>query len=121
MIFSVQLCRLRFFARHGVFESESKVGNQFIVDFNGEYEVDDNFCSDQLSDTISYADVYELIKAEMDRPSALLEHVAARIIQRARKCWPLFITICVRIEKVRPPICGIDGNAAVSLKWEKQK
>lgn len=119
MIFTIQLAHLHFFAQHGVLDNERKVGNQFIVDFSAEYEVANDFCSDVLEDTVSYADIFELIKAEMERPSSLLEHVAARIVKKVRETWSQFSSIDVRIEKVRPPICGIDGNAAVSLKWMK--
>ena len=38
--------------------------------------------TDDVADTVSYADVYEAVKAEMKVPSKLLEHVGGRIVKR---------------------------------------
>ena len=44
--------------------------------------------TDDVADTVNYADVYEAVKAEMAIPSRLLEHVCGRIMDRLFRDFP---------------------------------
>lgn len=116
MLFTVSLKAVRFQARHGVFPQERCVGNEFIVDLKVSYPAPENN-TDDLSHTISYADLYYIVDREMRVPSDLLEHVARRIVDAVRRIFPVSTSVSVSIEKVRPPIAGMAGNAAVCLDW----
>lgn len=116
MLFTVSLKTVRFQARHGVFPQERCVGNEFIVDLQVSYPAPGNN-TDDIADTISYADLYTIVAGEMNEPSDLLEHVARRIVEAVRQSCPLATSIRISIEKVRPPIAGMAGNAAVCLDW----
>ena len=61
-----------------------QVGNTFIVDLILTAPLENAVWSDDLSDTINYATVYETVKAEMAIPSRLLEHAAGRILKAER-------------------------------------
>lgn len=113
----VELKGLRFFARHGVAEQERLVGNAFIVDLRLDYPFVAAMQSDNISDTINYGEVYEVLSQEMLRPSQLLEHVAGRIIAALRTRFPLIEGGSLRIEKTNPPISGCTGSAAVMVEW----
>ena len=70
--------------------------------------------SDCVGETISYADLYDLVRRVMteERPSDLLEHVAYRILQELETA-PLSINrASVSITKVQPPIKGFRGDGA---------
>ena len=66
---------LRFFAHHGVGEQETVVGNEFTVSLRLQVDIRRAAETDDVADTVSYADVHTAVKAEMDIPSKLLEHV----------------------------------------------
>jgi len=60
----ITLHEMRFYAYHGVFPQEQRVGNQFVVELTFWADVAGSVHSDELEETISYADVYEVVKAE---------------------------------------------------------
>lgn len=111
----IELNDMRFFVHHGVFEQESVVGNQFVVNLHMEVDVTKACRSDDVKDTINYAEVYALVKNEMENPSRLIEHAAYRIVRRIRKAFPEIATIEVRLAKKNPPVCGEVDSAEVVL------
>ena len=70
---------MRFYAHHGCFEQERAIGTHFHVDVVFETDTSQAEVSDNIGDTVSYLDVYQVVKREMAIPSNLLEHVARRI------------------------------------------
>lgn len=114
---SITLNGLRFHARHGVMEQERRVGNTFVVDLRLDYPFADAMLTDNLESTLNYAEVYAVVKAEMDRPSHLLERVAGRIREALLRRYPQISGGFLRIVKLRPPIPGITGSAGVEVEW----
>lgn len=111
MISHIFLNQIRFFARHGVGEQETLVGNEFIVDLRLKVNIECAMQTDDVADTVSYADVYEAVKAEMDIPSKLLEHVCGRIADRLFRNFPQIEEITLKLAKRNPPM-GADIEAA---------
>lgn len=110
----IELKNMKFYARHGVFEQEYKVGNTFSIDLKLFLDLTRAISSDDLRDTINYAEVYNLIKKEMDTPSHLLEHVAGRIIHQLKEAFPAIKKIEIRLAKKNPPMgADIDEVAIV--------
>ena len=72
------LTNLRFHAYHGVMPQERSVGNDYRLDLRIKYNVANAMKSDNVNDTINYAEVYKMICQEMMVPSNLLERVAYR-------------------------------------------
>lgn len=96
-------------AFHGVLPQEHVVGNLYSIDCILEVDVTHAMQTDQLDDTVSYADVAEVISHEMLIPSQLLEHVAGRIIDQLKSRWSnQIIHIDLRIAKQCPPIAGME-------------
>ena len=79
---------VRFHAFHGVMPQETKVGADFIVNLRIGYPLEQAMESDEVGDTLNYAEVYDLVKQEMKQPSKLLENVAGRIVQTISKHFP---------------------------------
>lgn len=102
------------FAHHGCFEQERIIGNKFLVQFSGKYDITKASESDNLDDAVNYQLVYNVIKEEMDIPSKLLEHVAGRILNRIQKEFPAIVSATISISKLNPPIGGQVG--AFTLK-----
>ena len=114
---SITLDNLRFRARHGVMEQERAVGNTFVVALRLDYPFEEAMQTDNLEATLNYAEVYEVVKAEMGVPSRLLEHVAGRIRNALVERFPEITSGVVTIEKMNPPITGFYGSAAVEIEW----
>lgn len=107
---------MEFYAYHGVLEQERIVGNTFLVDVRLQVDISSAIESDQVEDTISYAEVYELVKEEMHIPSNLLEHVAGRIVSQLKHRFPQIKGIRVAVSKPTPPIEGQIGYAKVEIE-----
>jgi len=112
----IELKNMIFHARHGVLEHEKKVGNTFTVSLKLYLDLSIAGQSDQLEDTLNYAEVFEVVKKEMDVPSNLLEHAASRIIQAIKLVFPQIVKIQIRLAKLRPPVCGEMEEAAVVME-----
>lgn len=105
------LDNLRFFAHHGVGGQETLVGNEFTVNLRLRVDISRAMQTDDVADTVSYADVYAAVKEEMELPSRLLEHVCGRIADRLFRDFPQIEEIELRLAKRNPPM-GADIEAA---------
>ena len=107
----LNLENLRFYAYHGVMPQEQVVGNEYIVNLRMKVDVSKAMASDEVADTVNYAEVFEAIKKEMEIPSKLIEHVAGRITKRLFKEFPTIEEITLKLSKHNPPM-GADVDAA---------
>ena len=105
------LRNVRFHAFHGVMPQERKVGADFLVNLRVGYPLEQAMQSDEVSDTLNYAALYEVVKAEMMQPSNLLEHVAGRIADAVVKRFPQVTSIDLELTKQNPPM-GADCDGA---------
>jgi len=111
----IELKKMLFYSYHGAMEQERIVGNTYRVDLKLFLDLSNAIQSDQLDDTVNYADIYALVKEEMAIPSHLLEHVAGRIIQKIKQQFPPVSKITLRLAKMNPPIQGEIQEAAVII------
>ena len=79
---------MHFYAHHGCFEQERAIGTHFRVDLTFKTDTSKAEVSDNIDDTVSYLDVYQVVKSEMLQPSHLLEHVARRVGERVLSVFP---------------------------------
>jgi dihydroneopterin aldolase len=114
MLTEIQLQNLEFFSYHGLYPGEKKEGNRFRVDVKISLDVPFQPTSEDLSSTIDYAQVYALVKSEMDLPCALLESLSQRIISRINAAFPRIIRLEVAISKANPAIGGLCDWVKVS-------
>lgn len=105
------LNQVHFFAHHGVGGQETIVGNDFIIDLRLKTDIARAAETDDVANTVSYADVYEAVKEEMAIPSKLLEHVCGRIVKRLFHDFPAVESIDLKLSKRNPPM-GADLDAA---------
>lgn len=112
----IALEHIRLFGRHGVLPQERAVGAEYELDITLVLPPTYGCLTDNIDDTISYADLYDTVKAEFDRPSKLLEHLARRIVDAVYARWPGQIrSQTLRITKIAPPIPACQGQATVTL------
>lgn len=107
----ILLDNLRIFAHHGVGKQETIVGNEFTISLRLKVDFRRAMQTDDVLQTVSYADVYEAVKAEMEIPSQLLEHAGGRIMNRLFHDFPQIEEIELKLMKRNPPM-GADIKAA---------
>ncbi len=111
----ITLSGMEFFAYHGCFAEEQIIGNKFIVDLEFFAATENAENTDDLSATVNYQIVYELVKAEMDIKSKLLEYVAKRILDALYKQFPDIGDAKVAVSKLNPPLKGKVGKVCFTL------
>lgn len=111
----IQIENMEFYAFHGHFKEERIVGNKFIVDLTIETDMKVPAESDNLKDAVNYQRVYEIVKAQMEMKSYLLEHIAGRIIDAVYSEMKGIEKITVKVSKMNPPMGGKIGAVSVIL------
>ncbi|MBQ8127965.1 MAG: dihydroneopterin aldolase [Prevotella sp.] len=106
---------LRMRACHGVLPQERVVGGDFEVSLSVEYDISRAMATDDVADTLSYADLSDLVRREMAVPSNLLEHVAGRIARAIVQRWPEVQSVNLSITKLNPPMGADCDGAGVEL------
>ena len=116
----IELEGMEFKAYHGCLEQEKVRGNLFTVDFRGELDLSAAAESDNLNDTLNYADIYDIVANEMSVPSELLENVAGRIVKTIEVQFPQLQSFSVRVSKKKPPVDGVAQWSRVTLFSNKR-
>ena len=116
MTSQIELKDMKFYAYHGVSPQETMVGNTFVVNLILMASLEKAVISDNLCDTINYAEIFAVVKQEMDIPSKLLEHAAGRIMNALKVKFPQLSEIEIKLSKLNPPFGGDLHSASIILK-----
>ncbi|MBO7301093.1 MAG: dihydroneopterin aldolase [Bacteroidaceae bacterium] len=114
--YNISLHDVHLYAYHGVMPQENEVGAWFTIDIDLTIKEHSCTTTDDITGTVSYADVYEIICREMNKPSALLEHVCNRICESIYHTFEQVTAIGITLCKDTPPMGGDRLKAAVTLK-----
>lgn len=106
---------MNFYAYHGVMPQETKVGNRFVVTLTLTAPLEKAVASDELEDTINYAEVYAVVKEQMEIPSKLIEHAAGRILYALKERFPQLAAVELKLSKLNPPFGGDIYSASILL------
>ena len=117
----IHISDLRLHAQHGVLPQERLTGNDYSIDISIGYDISQAMLSDNVDDTLNYAEVYSTIKDEMQQPSKLIEHVAGRITDRLIAEHAEISTIALRITKLNPPMGADCKGAGVEIHVTNEK
>lgn len=115
----ISLEGLEFFAHHGFYKEEQKIGNKFAVDITISTDLTSAAEHDELNETINYEVLYRIIRHVMNEPTKLLEHIGKRIIEAVFLEFPQADDIQVKVSKFNPPVGGICQKASVTLRESK--
>jgi dihydroneopterin aldolase len=111
---TVQLQNLQFYACHGVYEGESKTGNNYEVNLAVAYN-EKGHDIHQLEDLINYEDLYDIVRKRMGIPASLLEEVAEGIIRKIKHQYSYVTEANISICKLQAPIEGFQGKIGITL------
>ena len=97
---------MHFYGYHGGNQEEQELGQPFLVDLKVTLDLEPPGKSDRLTDTVSYARLFRVVKEVMEGPPrALLEAVAADIADAILGSFPVE-DVHISVKKTRPPIKG---------------
>jgi dihydroneopterin aldolase len=116
-ILTIELKQLHFFAHHGLYAEERKTGNEFEVNLIVSYQSTSGTITD-ISDTVDYVLLYDLLKAEMQKPRHLLETFVMEVTELIHKEFPQIKKVEISITKLHPPIEKFTGT--VGVKYSKE-
>ena len=102
----ITLNGMNFYAFHGCFAEEQAIGTHFRLDVSFVTDTERAQQTDNIADTVSYLDVYQTIRREMEIPSHLLEHVGERVCTALLSVFPAIERVDVRVSKLNPPLGG---------------
>ncbi|TDX84014.1 dihydroneopterin aldolase [Epilithonimonas xixisoli] len=109
---------IKIYAYHGVLPEEAIIGNHYVVNLEVHSDLEKALQSDDLKDTINYAEINDIVHQEMGIRSQLLEHVIGRIITKIENQFPQITFIKIKLTKTIPPMPG--EMKGVSLEFEKE-
>ncbi len=112
---SILLKGLRIYAYHGVLPQERATGTYFTIDLKIDTDFTYAIETDELDGTISYADIYDIVRREMAIPSKLIEHVGGRIVKAIRTELPNINKVYLRIMKENPPMGADIVGAGIEI------
>ena len=102
----IYLDTIRLYAYHGCLPEEALVGSNYTIDVMMETDFTAAAISDDLSQTIDYCIVFNIVKEEMAIRANLLEHVALRIVNRLKKELNALQKVSIKVTKLNPPMNG---------------
>lgn len=95
---------MRFYGYHGVYPEENKLGQQYYVDLELHMDLEQAARTDDLSQTINYADLHAFTKAIVEGPPfKLIEALTGHIASRVLDVYTSVDEITVRVTKPHPP------------------
>jgi 7,8-dihydroneopterin aldolase/epimerase/oxygenase len=112
----ITLTGLRVHGRHGVYESERRAGQDFVVDVTLELDTTGAARSDDVADTVHYGELAEALAAVVGgEPVNLLETLAERL---AAVCLadPRVTAADVTVHKPQAPIQLAFADVAVTIR-----
>jgi len=107
---------LGFYGFHGFFAEEERLGQRFFVDLECGVDLTAPGETDAIGHTVSYADIYDVVKATFEgQRTKLIESLGQNIVTALFARFDDINWIIIRIRKPEAPIAMVRGEAAVEL------
>ena len=112
----IEVNGIQLYAFHGCLEEEGRIGGHYIVDVSLTTDFTSAALTDDLTQTVDYVDINQIVAEEMAIRSKLIEHVGQRISRRIFQELKAIEKLKVKITKLCPPINGDVQNVAIIIK-----
>lgn len=111
---------MRYYGYHGVFQEENKLGQHFYVDLELHLNLETASRTDDLNDTINYAEVHTLTKSIVEGPPfKLIEALTGHIASRLLEVYTMVNEVTVRVTKPHPPFDIQFDGVTVELRRKR--
>jgi len=112
----IEIKGIKSFGYHGVLESEKINGQDFYVDVVLELDLTRASVTDDVSDTINYAEVTDLVVAQITGdPVSLIEKLAGNIADRIKATYPQAAAVSVTVHKPQAPVNAQVKDISVTI------
>lgn len=111
----IELEDMEFYACHGCYELEQRVGGRFSVTLHMEADLKETIKTDDVNTSVNYLSVYEMVDRQMKITSHTLEHVSGRILDSLFAEFPQVKKASVKVSKLSPPLGGKIDKVSVTL------
>lgn len=116
------LKRMVFFGYHGVIPEENRLGQKYYVDLDMRLDLARAAASDDVADTVNYADVHALVKTIVEGPPVkLIETLAQNIASALLGTYTSIIETTVSVTKPNPPFDITFDGVTVELRRRRSK
>ncbi|MEY4973966.1 MAG: dihydroneopterin aldolase [Bacteroidota bacterium] len=112
----IEVNGIQLYAFHGCLEEEGRIGGHYIVDVSLTTDFTSAALTDDITQTVDYVDINQIVAEEMAIRSKLIEHVGQRISRRIFQELKAIEKLKVKITKLCPPINGDVQNVAIIIK-----
>ncbi|RKP45395.1 dihydroneopterin aldolase [Cohnella endophytica] len=114
------LKRMVFYGYHGVYPEENKLGQKYYVDLDLIMNLQRAAQSDDVADTVNYAEIHALVKGIVEGPPVkLIETLAEKIASAVLGTYTSIIKATVSVTKPNPPFdITFDG---VTVEFRRQR
>lgn len=113
----ILLSNLGFYGYHGVLKEENVLGQKFFIDIELYVDTKKAGKTDNMYDSVSYAEVYELVKdITQNRRFNLIEALAENISISVLDKFNLVQEIMIRVKKPEAPVNGIYDYFGVEIR-----
>lgn len=107
---------MEFYGYHGVLPEETVLGQRFLVDLTVDIDLKKAGLTDDLQESISYADLYQICREVVEgEPYKLIEAVAEKMAGQILAQYAKVEQITVKVVKPNPPIQGHYQSVAVEI------
>jgi len=108
---------MQFFGYHGVIPEENKLGQRFYVELELALDLQQAAESDDIEQTVNYADVHALVKTIVEGPPCkLIEALAGKIATAVLDTYTGIYETTVRVTKPHPPFDIFFDGVTVEIR-----
>lgn len=111
---------IRLYAYHGCLEEEGKIGTEYEVNVDVWGEIQTAIDSDELSKTMDYVTINQIVAKHMAVRHKLIETVADLILHDLFKTMPIVQKARIEVAKLSPPINGDVRQVSIELKRKRK-
>ncbi len=108
---------IRLFGRHGCTDEEYQSGGEFSVSLKIGLDLEEAGRNDDLRRSVNYAEIFDIVKTEMNKASKTIENVAWRIRKHILQRFPFIQFLRVEVAKCHPPLHGKIKASKVILHY----
>ena len=110
----VSLHGMQFYAFHGYYDFERRVGTNFVLDIDVKVDLT-NDPKDKIEHTVNYETIFEVSERFMNKKYKLLESLVYDLGTALKKSDKDIVEVRVKLSKLNPPLPGKVDRAAVEM------
>lgn len=110
---------IRLYAYHGCLPEEGKIGTEYEVNVDVWGEIQAAIEKDDLSETMDYVTINQIVAKHMAVRHKLIETVADLILRDLFSSMPIVKKARIEVAKLSPPINGDVRQVSIELKRKR--